>query len=1075
MLVSVRGVKGLWVCVCVSLGVVLGGATVAFAAAPEAPWLALNGRGASQINLWGVLYPNAPGEAGSYEFLYKQSATECEGGEKTAVGSATGNQFQEVYETLSGLQSGKQYTICLALTSPGGTTLSAPVTVTTAIPPETPEGLKVTAVEAKSATVEGILNPVAERQGEPGFYEFLYKRSETECEGEETTGAAGSSGARGETVSAPLAKLLPHTTYTFCLRQSNEVGEVATSAPVSFTTLAAAPTIEEVGAVHVTAESATFTATVNPQGAETSYVFEYAPVGGTFTPVPTGRGTLQEGPAGVAISTHVQGLSAHTTYEFRVSVTNAVGTETSKPASITTQTAGQAFSLRDGRQWEMVSPLQKEGALFGTIGQAIIQAAADGNAVTDWTRFEPIEAQAAAASGFYEANFFGRGATGWASKTISPPHPSVSQVPVGYGMEYRIFSEDLSKAILQPFGEQTPLAPDVSESTAYIRTDYLGGDRGNLCQSGCYQSLVSDSNVPAGVQYGHEEGAGTCRRMFCGPEVLAATPDLSHVLLSSEAELAAGTNGGIYEWTGGKLAYVGVGARGTNTAEGSIGTEGLLRHVISNDGSRVFLNGSYEGTEGLLLRDTVTGEVTRIDAPQGSVPPVSPGGSVFQTASSDGSRAFFTSASPLIEGAGEGDLYEYDANAPAGNRLTDLSVDPNPGEASGVSVVIGASEDGSYVYFTATGALAPGAKPTSCSRGACPGMNLYVRHGGTTTFLAELSGEDRADWTPRVGYADGMTARVSPDGRWLAFMSNRSLTGYDNMDAVSGRPAEEVYLYSASSAKLVCASCNPSGARPSAVEYGNTELPLVAGDDQAFSYETWIASSVPTWTRYTGEYAVYQSRYLSDSGRLFFDSHDALAPGDVNGTQDVYEYEPAGVGDCSPSGTSFSGASGGCVSLVSSGESNEESVFLDASETGSDVFFLTASKLLPKDLDNAFDIYDARECGGDGSRCFAREPVSPPPCSTGDGCKAPPSPQPAIFGSPASATFSGVGNLAPETAGRPAVRQKRLTGAQRLARALRACHREKGKRRRRACERKVHKRYAAKQSRNTNASKGSGR
>ncbi len=37
----------------------------------------------------------------------------------------------------------------------------------------------------------------------------------------------------------------------------------------------------------------------------------------------------------------------------------------------------------------------------------------------------------------------------------------------------------------------------------------------------------------------------------------------------------------------------------------------------------------------------------------------------------------------------------------------------------------------------------------------------------------------------------------------------------------------------------------------------------------------------------------------NDPGRLFFNTADALVPQDANGTQDVYEYEPAGVGSCS--------------------------------------------------------------------------------------------------------------------------------------------------------------------------------
>ena len=47
------------------------------------------------------------------------------------------------------------------------------------------------------------------------------------------------------------------------------------------------------------------------------------------------------------------------------------------------------------------------------------------------------------------------------------------------------------------------------------------------------------------------------------------------------------------------------------------------------------------------------------------------------------------------------------------------------------------------------------------------------------------------------------------------------------------------------------------------------------------------------------EVPLYESRVLSDSGRLFFDSSDGLVPQDVNGREDVYEYEPGGVGSCS--------------------------------------------------------------------------------------------------------------------------------------------------------------------------------
>ena len=70
-----------------------------------------------------------------------------------------------------------------------------------------------------------------------------------------------------------------------------------------------------------------------------------------------------------------------------------------------------------------------------------------------------------------------------------------------------------------------------------------------------------------------------------------------------------------------------------------------------------------------------------------------------------------------------------------------------------------------------------------------------MSHEGTITFIAALSNEDSGDWgslhgSGRVGdYVENrpdltdVTSRVSPDGEYLAFMSDQPLTGYDNLDA----------------------------------------------------------------------------------------------------------------------------------------------------------------------------------------------------------------------------------------------------------------------------------------------------
>jgi hypothetical protein len=299
-------------------------------------------------------------------------------------------------------------------------------------------------------------------------------------------------------------------------------------------------------------------------------------------------------------------------------------------------------------------------------------------------------------------------------------------------------------------------------------------------------------------------------------------------------------------------------------------------------------------------------------------------------------------------------------------------------------------------------------------------------------------------------------------------MSERSLTGYDNQDVsevespiepqgLAGSPPprttkvhhdEEVFEYHAGSGArpptLACASCDPTGARPvgeqvhtlvdnEVLEGGLTTSVVDPTEYEDWQQYQWLAGDLPGGEAFEGGAARYQPRALSNEGRLFFDSGSALVPKDINGAWDVYEYEPENVpagGEhvCSSSSTSGSvvfkparafqvegdereeGA--GCVGLISSGESPQDSAFLDASENGSEVFFLTTSKLSSQDFDNAYDVYDAHECTT-ASPCIAPPPGPEPECTTAEACRAAPMPQPSIYGAPASATFNGVGNLTP--------------------------------------------------------------
>ena len=180
----------------------------------------------------------------------------------------------------------------------------------------------------------------------------------------------------------------------------------------------------------------------------------------------------------------------------------------------------------------------------------------------------------------------------------------------------------------------------------------------------------------------------------------------------------------------------------------------------------------------------------------------------------------------------------------------------------------------------------------------------------------------------------------------------------------------------------------------------------------AGSAEHWLAGNIPVWTS-----SLYQSRYLEDTGRLFFNSADALVPSDTNGAEDVYEYEPQGVGSCTSESVFFSARSGGCVDLISSGVAKEESAFLDASENGSDVFFMTSAQLSKQDADTTPDVYDARVDGG-----FPQP--QPPPACEGDACQSPVAAP--NDPTPGSLTYQGPGNPGPLLTVSKATKKKAL-------------------------------------------------
>jgi hypothetical protein len=919
------------------------------------------------------------------------------------------------------------------------------------------------------------------------------------------------------------------------------------------------PVIDGVSSQDLTSSSALLRAQVDPEGAETEYQFQYGAVECAQAPsscvqVPVPAGEVKAGFGDQTVSVEVGGLQPATAYYYRLLATNSLGGPVAGvPSPNTFTTLPSPSLLPDGRAWELVSPADKHGASVEALpreGGAMIMAAAQGGAIT-WVANGPVVSEPQGNRSPELSQLLSvRSSAGWQTESLETPHErgwGIAKTEP-FGVEYQAFSPELSLGLVQPaipvvsgepdigLMEAPPLSPSASEKTMYLRANpAVAPEEG---EQGSYDAAASEANrsyLAPGFLPLVTVANDTAKDKFGGAlNFLGATPDLSHVVFGSTVGLtsAAPSAGGLYEWeaAGQRLQLISVLPGQAPAAEPFLGDgqaqnaePGVnARHAISDDGSRVFWT---DGKEHLYVRDTETQETIQVNAAQGHDATEAGAGRQevaepaegrqevhFQTASSDGSKVFFTDTARLTEDStlepvggeeGPADLYELELTSTRGEplrgRLVDLTPVATQASADVLNLIPGASEDGSYVYFVANGVLAPGAVQGHCPRyydeeaTPPPGAtcNLYVSEPDpedpgqrVTKFIASLSYEDGADWgagpssalTPEQDLST-VSSRVSPNGRYLAFMSAQSLTGYDNEDLSSRHPGErldeEVFLYDADTGRLLCASCNPSGARPTGV-YDSLRSGEGVGllVDRTENWRGhWLAGSLPAWTLDYGREtsASYQSRYLSNSGRLFFNGADPLAPGiavtsrkeEVNGAQEnvgvenVYEYEPAGVGSCEHSG--------GCVGLISSGTSSQESAFLDASETGDDVFFLTAAALVPQDTDNAFDIYDARVCT-EAAPCLSSPTSSSGECESSAACRPQAPSQPQASAPPASATFSGPGNgattqvLSSKTSSKP----KPATRSEKLARALEACRKLEARHRRAACEAKARRQFGAK-------------
>jgi hypothetical protein len=460
-------------------------------------------------------------------------------------------------------------------------------------------------------------------------------------------------------------------------------------------------------------------------------------------------------------------------------------------------------------------------------------------------------------------------------------------------------------------------------------------------------------------------------------EPVGASPDLSTVyfwsqptLLPQDAARAGGPGWGMYEYDNGVLESAGTLPDGNESPGGAAPASAA---TPSRDG---FNLNTPENTSNQVSRDGST--MLFVSPDPGANPTLGPTTQLYvrrgghsTLVSHDEHHVVAPSGVFPVRGLsasalGQAFARQYAYGSPDGKKVIFQSLDP---------LTSGAPNDGLqkvYMYDVDTdtvsylpdvgGAVVAGSDDNSRFLFK-DDTRIAIWDHGTVKTIAPAS--------PQVQMSP---ARATASGSVFVFTTGVAIPGFNSGGVL------QVYRYDVADDKLSCVSCPPDGVTPT----GDAHL---SNDD---------ILGPP----FTPDGELVGTRGISvDGQRVFFDTPDPLRPRDTNGRRDVYEWTPSGV------------------SLISSGHGKDDSLLLDSSASGNDVFFATSEGLDPSDSDLSYDAYDARVGGG-----FDKADV-PSPCAS-DGCQGAPTRSRSVPAS-GSTSFVGSGNEQPsEPNGTSAARLK---------------------------------------------------
>jgi hypothetical protein len=707
-----------------------------------------------------------------------------------------------------------------------------PTFETKPVPPPVVTFAQPSAVTGTSAHFSGTIDPEAPPGNPQAFEVIWYIECTPECPDMPFIYLPADSDVHPIEVDAK--DLLPGTSYQVRFITQNSGGTYTQTR--NFTTQVLAPAVKTSQA-HVTTTTASLSGSINPNGAETAYHFEWGPGFANSTPTKT----LFAGTAPVAVTANLSGLTPDTTYPFRLVATNSAGEVKSADKAFTTQAevkeecpndafrVGPSAALPDCRAYELVNPP-------GTDWSDIVRvwpASDDGNHISYLTLVPPeIANSAIVASSFVSS----RTDSGWTTKDVN------LRVRYVYGLDVSLpscFSSDYSHAII--------------DTPATINDQDQDGGGHDL-------ALIEAGN-PFGEPLTFGEELPDKQRAF-PLSYLGGAPDLSHILFyASGAQLLSAAPGGIGIYmrdasglhvvsrdTEGKVLneVVPVGPFNAFGASNCPTRQNSSRNIASTDGTKLFYTTNF--FSGPIYRNDLTaGKVISVTRSHRAGDASNMGSGVFQFATPDGDVVYFTSGEQLTDDATPGGgIYRYEVSTDTLEQISPEFNHPFGFEGSAYG-----SDADSALYFNSQRRLTPDAP-----RGM---TNIYVWERGDEGGTPGPGGPGKGTTRLITSLTDGGIVRVSQNGRYMLIQSRNSIDGAPN----KGKSA--IYLYDAETRDFACVSCRPNGT--SSARDSNLA-------DEPESLTTGIINP----------------RNISNDGRVFFNSSDRLIPADQTFSQDVYEF-----------------------------------------------------------------------------------------------------------------------------------------------------------------------------------------